>query len=120
MRQRRMQLAYSSVAGMLLVVILALAACSAGQASLRDGVLRQGIGQKAFRAQWGDPDQIVLILNGKMLVERWGQEVLLRAPAELWAYSRYGADVLFDDSGDLIAWKTELTREQLQAIPRRR
>jgi hypothetical protein len=55
-----------------------------------------------------------------MLTERWGQAVALANPGELWVYSRHGADILFDDSGDLLAWKTALTREQLQAIPQRR
>jgi hypothetical protein len=105
--------------GITLALVLALATCSAGRQSLRDGVLRQGIGQKAFRAQWGEPDQVLLILNSKMLADRWDQEVVLPAPGELYVYSKYGADILVDDSGDLLAWKTNLTQEQLRAIPRR-
>ena len=120
MRRRPVRIGRSGAAWTLIAVSFALTACSAGQESLRDGVLRQGIGQKAFRAQWGEPDQVILALNSKVVSERWGQEVVLRAPAELWVYSRHSAEVLFDDSGDLIAWKTNLTREQLREIPRKR
>lgn len=45
-----------------------------------------------------------------------------RGVLSLWVYHRYGGgtEVLFDDDGDLIAWRTDLTGAQLREIPKRR
>jgi hypothetical protein len=97
---------------------------SGGQQSLQLGLLRVDIGRKAFRAQWGEPDRIVPVISLQDLEGRWGPEVrgsLLEGRRELdiWNYQKYGVELLFDD-GDLAAWKTEKTVEELRAIPTRR
>jgi hypothetical protein len=105
------------------LVVLGFAACtSGGQKSLRDGLLRPDIGQKAFRSEWGQPDEIVPVLSEATVAQRWGQSVDLLRNADpddhpqLWVYRAHQTDLLFL-SGDLVAWKTGLTREQLRAIP---
>jgi len=99
------------------LVTMLLPACippSGGQQSLREGMLRPDIGQKAFRTEWGEPDAIIPILSTKVLAERWKTDVdtlVGRGVLSLWVYHRYGGgtEVLFDDDGDLIAWRTDLT-----------
>lgn len=89
--------------------------------SLRDGVLRAGIGQTAFRREWGDPDGTIAVLSGQELAAKWGSEVtsFLKPPVEVWTYDRYGVRLLFED-GDLAAWKNDRTKEQLKEIPAKR
>lgn len=99
-----------------------LFACSWGAQSLRDGLLRVDIGQKAFLSQWGEPEKILPVLSKASLSQRWGTpldflKVEEDEPLELWVYERYGTELLFQE-GDLMAWKTTLTREQLKKIPR--
>lgn len=56
------------------LALLLLTACippSGGQESLREGLVRPDIGQKAFRTEWGEPDAIIPILSTKVLAERW-------------------------------------------------
>ena len=104
-----------------LLVFIALVACeSGGQRSLRAGMLRNDIGQKAFRTEWGEPDRTMPVLSTQDLARRWGQDVSLLQNAkevpELWIYDRFGVELVFVD-GDLIAWKTNKTPEELRAIP---
>lgn len=101
-----------------------LVACaSGGQLSLRDGLLEVGIGRKAFLAEWGRPDRTLSILSEQALADRWGTPVDLIKAAdrdeapELWIYDRYGTELLFI-KGDLAAWKTNRTPEQLRQIPK--
>jgi hypothetical protein len=109
----------------LFVILPFLAACtSGGQESLREGLLRSDIGQKAFRSEWGEPDEIIPVLSEATVAQRWGQpaDILRNAGPddhpELWVYRRHQTELLFL-SGDLVAWKTALTRDQLRSIPKR-
>jgi hypothetical protein len=64
----------------LVALAFLLAGCiSGGQQSLRDGLLRPDIGQKAFRTEWGLPDEVIPVLSEATVSQRWGQTVdLLR------------------------------------------
>ena len=95
-----------------------------GLASLDLGLLRVDIGQKAFRAKWGEPDRRVPIGSEQELDTRWGPETRAsvlagKRPLEIWGYDQYEVELLFHD-GDLAAWKTQKTVEELRAILTRR
>jgi hypothetical protein len=82
------------------------------------------IGQKAFRRQWGEPDRTTPVGSGQDLEAQWGPEMrggILqgRRSLDIWVYEKHGVELLFDD-GDLAAWKTRRTTEELRAIPSRR
>lgn len=99
-------------------------AAGSGLQSLEQGLLRVDIGQKAFRNRWGEPDRVIPIGSDRELEAQWGPEtrgsVLEgRRPLDIWVYERYGVELLFDD-GDLAAWKTRKTVEELRAVPTRK
>ena len=104
--------------------MVAVTGCaSGGQLSLRDGLLRADIGQKAFLSQWGPPDQTLPLVSAEMLAQRWGIPVnlnLLKVEDDelfsFWIYERYGTELLFQD-GDLMACKMNRTGVELKAIP---
>ena len=94
-----------------------------GKQSLEQGLLRVDIGQKAFRERWGHPDRVVPVEPGPDLETKWGPEVrgsVLegRRALEIWVYERYGVELLFCE-GDLAAWKTRKTTEELRALLKR-
>jgi hypothetical protein len=110
--------------GAVLLASLLFAGCaSGGQESLRQGLLRVGIGQKAFLSEWGPPDRTSADLSeeqlrGRVGGWRWEGATLSqgRRPLDVWLYDRYGVIVVFDD-GDLVAWRTDKTVEELRTIP---
>jgi hypothetical protein len=96
---------------------------SGGQESLMRGILRVDIGQKAFRQQWGEPDRETPVGSLADLETRWGPEmrgsVLKgRRTLDIWVYEKNQVELLFDD-GDLAAWKTRKTTEELRALLKR-
>lgn len=106
----------------ILAVLPALTACaSGGQRSLREGMLREGIGQKAVLTEWGLPGRTLSIVSEGQLGRRWGGQAPAlafrdRRPLDLWVYDRHRTELVFD-GGDLVAWRTALGRDQLRAIP---
>jgi hypothetical protein len=117
----------SSLLGTLLLIGVGVAGCvSGGQESLRQGLLRVGIGQRAFLQEWGLPDRTASAVGEDQLRARWGGAPFAggffkgRRPLDVWVYERYGVEVVFEDD-DLVAWRTDRTVEQLRAIsPNRR
>jgi hypothetical protein len=107
----------------LLLCLLAgtLSACvSGGRQSLRDGVLRQGIGQTAVLSEWGLPARTMAVVSEDQIRTRWGSAPTgalfrERQPLDLWLYEKQGVELLFD-GGDLVGWKTDRTSEQLRAL----
>ncbi|HEY7140143.1 MAG TPA: hypothetical protein VIE44_08605 [Methylomirabilota bacterium] len=96
-----------------------LAACSGEQRLIRDGTLRADIGQDAFAEQWGFPERTLSVVNEEQLRARWGRaipaDLFHEHPLDLWVYPKPPAELVFDD-GKLVAWKTEESAAQLQAI----
>ena len=106
---------------LLIALVGSLAACaSGGQRSLRDGVLRPGIGQKAVLTEWGLPERTLSVGSEEQLRARWGrlpegQPYPSRRPLDLWLYEKAGVELVFDD-GDLALWKTDRSGDQLRAL----
>ena len=101
-----------------------LLATSGGQLSLREGILRTGIAQGSFLAQWGPPDRTVPSMSGETLQARWGLRssggvVKGKRSLELWTYERHGVELVFEDR-KLVSWRTDKTVSQLRAIAARR
>jgi len=107
----------------LVLVILAasLTACYVGdQRLLRDGTLRADISQNAFVRSWGFPERTLSVISEEQLRDRWGKappaELFQeRRPLDVWVYQTPPVELVFDD-GDLVAWKTEQSAEQLRAV----
>jgi len=104
----------------LLLLATGLAACYAGeQRTIHNGILEPEISQNAFVRQWGFPERTLSLVNEDQLRARWGdatpsQLFRDRGPLDLWVYTKPPAELVFDD-GDLIAWKTDQTTDQLRA-----
>jgi hypothetical protein len=108
-----------------LVILLALTGCLGGcyvgeQRTIHSGKLEADISQNAFVRQWGFPERTLSLVNEEQLRARWGdatpqQLFHNRGPLDLWVYARPRAELVFDD-GDLIAWKTDETADQLHAF----
>jgi len=105
----------------LLALAASLTACYVGdQRLLGDGTLRTDISQNAFLRAWGYPDRTLGIVSEEQLRARWGsapsaQLFQERRPLDLWIYQTPPVELVFDD-GDLVAWKTEQTAEQLRTV----
>ncbi len=116
-----------------LVLILAglvAAGCAESKDRLRvrDGLLMVGLDQNAFLAEWGPPDRTASAISEEQLRARWGPALSGafsggffkgKRPLDVWSYERHGVELVFDD-GDLVAWRTDKTVEQLRAIPARK
>ena len=92
-----------------------------GQHSLQEGLLRVGIKQSDFRAEWGQPDQMTRVDAEQDLEAGWGPGVSTsvlhgRRPLEVWRYDKRETQLLFD-SGELVAWKTAKTVKELATLP---
>ena len=93
-----------------------------GQHSLQEGLLRMGIKEGEFRAEWGQPDRMTRVGTEQELEAQWGSSVgasvLGGRPrsVDIWVYDKRGASLLFD-GGELIAWKTEKTLKELATAP---
>ena len=105
---------------LLLALTTFLAACYVGeQRTISKGILEPDISQNAFVRQWGFPERTLSLVNEEQLRARWGdatppQLFHDRGPLDLWVYAKPPAELVFDD-GDLIAWKTDQTADQLRA-----
>jgi hypothetical protein len=104
----------------LIGLAMSLAACYVGeQRTIHSGKLEADISQNAFVRQWGFPARTLSLANEDQLRARWGdatpqQLFRNRGPLDLWVYAKPPAELVFDD-GDLIAWKTDQTADQLRA-----
>jgi hypothetical protein len=87
-------------------------------------MLMVGLSQDAFRAEWGLPDRTASLTSEEEIRARWGASRGVagggffkgKRPLDVWIYDRHGVELVFDD-GDLIAWKSDKTVEQLRTIP---
>ncbi len=113
-----------------LVLILAglvAAGCAESKDRLRvrAGLLTVGLDQNAFLAEWGPPERTASATSEEQLQARWGGAPFSggffkgKRPLDVWSYERHGVELVFDD-GDLVAWRTDKTVEQLRAIPARK
>ena len=108
------------------VATMALAGCESDrERGLKAGMLMLGQDQDDFLAMWGRPVRTQSALSAEELSVRWGWSSGIggrgnvfkgRRPLEVWMYD--GVELVFDD-GDLVAWRTERTVEQLRALGRR-
>ena len=105
----------------LVILVASLTACYVGdQRLLGDGTLREDISQNGFLRAWGFPERTLSVFNEEQLRARWGKappaEVFReRRPLDLWVYQTPPVELVFDD-GDLVAWRTEQSAEQLRAV----
>ena len=106
---------------LLLALVASLTACYVGdQKLLGDGTLRADISQNGFLRAWGYPQRTLAVISDDQLRARWGQAPSAqlfqeRRPLDLWVYEKPPAELVFDD-GDLVAWKTDQSPEQLRAV----
>ena len=123
MRQVRLNLgrAFRLRHVILLALISSITACYVGdQRLLGDGTLHTDISQNAFLRAWGFPERTTSVISEEQLRARWGnappaQLFRERRPLDLWVYNTPPVELVFDD-GDLVAWKTEQSAEQLRAV----
>ena len=93
-----------------------------GQHSLQEGLLRIGIKESEFRAEWGEPEHMTRAATAQELEAQWGSGVgasILGGrsrPVDIWTYDKRGAALIFDDR-ELVAWKTEKTVRELATAP---
>jgi hypothetical protein len=101
-----------------------LAACgeeiSEDRQLIRQGMLVVGLDRDDFVREWGLPDRTESAVSGEALQVQWGigggSAYKGTRALDVWVYARRGVTLVFDDD-ELIAWKTDRTREQLRQGP---
>jgi hypothetical protein len=85
---------------------------------IRQGMLLVGLDRDDVIAEWGLPDRTESAVSGESLQVRWGigggGAYKGNRALDVWIYEKRGVTLVFDDD-ELIAWKTDKTREQLRS-----
>ena len=87
---------------------------------IREGILRIGIVQDAFREVWGLPDRAGVMTGDEYMAanisSHGGGFFKGKDTHEVWQYERINIILVFDKERKLMSWKTDKTVEQLRAF----
>jgi hypothetical protein len=110
---------------LLLLIVVLISSCRSYQQaqSVEDGILYQGLAQKAFLAAWGPPDytRIVSFTNAdETLSVQWnsGGGELFKGRSrsyQEWEYKNLGVKLLFNHN-KLVGWNTDKSTAELKAL----
>lgn len=112
----------------MVVVLLLFTGCASRTTRhgeyIREGILRIGIVQDAFKEVWGAPDRAGVMTGDEYMAARingyGGGFFKGRDTLEVWQYDKINIILVFDKDRKLASWKTDKTVEQLKPFAKPR